>query len=71
MWCTRKGYVSGQTVRSCVVQTFYPINHLRNIALDAADTDYAFLSDIDFVPNTDMYTYLIDILTAQPGMHMS
>ena len=37
---------------------FYPINFLRNLAMDNALTDYVFLSDIDFLPSRDMATSL-------------
>ena len=30
---------------------FYPINALRNLALEQAATDYVFLADIDFLPS--------------------
>lgn len=36
----------------------YPINRLRNIALNNALTPYVFLSDIDFLPSIDLYEYL-------------
>ena len=34
----------------------YPVNSLRNIALDHAE--YVFLTDIDFLPMVNMYNYL-------------
>ena len=37
---------------------FYPINYLRNIALDNVQTPYSFLSDIDFLPMNGLYLYL-------------
>ena len=37
---------------------FYPINYLRNVALDNVQTPYVFLSDIDFLPMTGLYLYL-------------
>ncbi|KAK2177256.1 hypothetical protein NP493_610g01002 [Ridgeia piscesae] len=30
--------------------TFFPVNFLRNVALDHAKTKYIFLSDVDFEP---------------------
>ncbi|UXI15086.1 heat shock protein [Sarcoptes scabiei] len=37
---------------------FYPINKLRNVALDQVITPYVFLSDIDFLPMFGLYDYL-------------
>lgn len=37
---------------------FYPVNRLRNVALGAAQTPYVFLSDIDFLPPSDLYPYI-------------
>lgn len=37
---------------------FYPINYLRNIALKFANTEYVFLSDIDFLPSPESYSVL-------------
>lgn len=37
---------------------FYPINRLRNIALENVNTPYVFLSDIDFLPMYTLYEYL-------------
>ena len=37
---------------------FYPINYLRNVALDNVQTPYTFLSDIDFLPMNGLYLYL-------------
>ena len=39
-------------------QPFYPINQLRNVALTQAVTPYVFLSDIDFMPASDLYEQL-------------
>lgn len=36
----------------------YPINRLRNIALNNVLTPYVFLSDIDFLPSINLYEYL-------------
>ncbi|KAG0232931.1 hypothetical protein BGW41_001678 [Actinomortierella wolfii] len=35
----------------------YPINHLRNIGILAAPTDYIFVIDADFVPTTKLYEF--------------
>merc|ERR1719322_1029686 len=34
---------------------YYPINYLRNIALENVETGFVFLSDIDFLPGVDTY----------------
>ncbi|KJE88518.1 glycosyltransferase-like protein LARGE1, variant [Capsaspora owczarzaki ATCC 30864] len=38
--------------------TLFPVNYLRNVALDHATTPYVFLADIDFLPSAQMATYL-------------
>ncbi|KAF9152600.1 hypothetical protein DFQ26_000842 [Actinomortierella ambigua] len=35
----------------------YPINHLRNLGILAAPTDYIFVIDADFVPTTNFYKF--------------
>ncbi|XP_076450091.1 xylosyl- and glucuronyltransferase LARGE1-like [Babylonia areolata] len=37
---------------------FYPVNYLRNMALEQVKTPYVFLSDIDFLPMYGLYEYL-------------
>ena len=37
---------------------FYPVNYLRNVALNASNTPFVFLTDIDFVPMFRLYSYL-------------
>ena len=39
---------------------YYPVNHLRNIALGYAETPYVYLSDIDFLPMPNLYHYLTE-----------
>ena len=39
---------------------FYPINYLRNVALDHLLTKYAFLLDVDFLPMRDLHEYLLE-----------
>ena len=39
-------------------QQFYPVNYLRNIALEHARTPFVFLSDVDFVPMPGTYSIL-------------
>lgn len=36
----------------------YPVNHLRNVALEHAQTPYVYLSDIDFLPMHGLYYYI-------------
>eukprot|EP00092_Neocalanus_flemingeri_P000772 GFUD01000821.1.p1 GENE.GFUD01000821.1~~GFUD01000821.1.p1 ORF type:complete len:719 (-),score=183.27 GFUD01000821.1:221-2377(-) len=49
---------------------FYPVNFLRNLALDHAVTEYVFLSDVDFLPSLDMartlQTSITNLLLNQP-----
>ena len=37
---------------------FYPINRLRNVALEQVNTPFVFLTDIDFLPMPGLYEYL-------------
>ncbi|CAG2161830.1 unnamed protein product [Oppiella nova] len=37
---------------------FYPINHLRNVALQQVTTPFVFLTDVDFLPMFGLYEYL-------------
>ncbi|RWS09293.1 glycosyltransferase-like protein LARGE1, partial [Dinothrombium tinctorium] len=37
---------------------FYPINHLRNVALGQVTTPFVFLTDVDFLPMFSLYDYL-------------
>lgn len=43
----------------------YPINHLRNIAIQAASTDYIYVIDADFVPTTKLYDFAKSTLVPQ------
>ena len=38
----------------------YPINFMRNVALDFAVTDYVFLVDVDFLPNPDAHSQILE-----------
>ncbi|TPP59430.1 Glycosyltransferase LARGE1 [Fasciola gigantica] len=40
----------------------YPINELRNLALSYARTDVVFHLDVDFVPSTNLYTALQELI---------
>ncbi len=37
---------------------FYPVNYLRNVALNFVSTPYAFLNDGDFLPSYGLFDYL-------------
>lgn len=50
---------------------FYPINHLRNIALENVNTPYVFLSDIDFLPMYTLYEYIKYSLSLEPASQMN
>jgi len=41
-----------------IFQSFYPVNFLRNVALQQVNTPYVFLTDIDFLPMYGLYPYL-------------
>ncbi|KAG1504845.1 hypothetical protein G6F54_000710 [Rhizopus delemar] len=36
----------------------YPINHLRNIAITESSTEFIFVTDADFVPSSNLYTFI-------------
>ncbi|KAL3320885.1 hypothetical protein Ciccas_000450 [Cichlidogyrus casuarinus] len=38
--------------------TYYPINFLRNVALDMAETEWVFVTDVDFLPSNDLHQVL-------------
>lgn len=40
--------------------SFYPVNTLRNVALDGAPSDLAFLLDVDFIPSKGLWSALND-----------
>ena len=41
---------------------FYPVNYLRNVALNNVNTPNVFLSDIDFLPMIGAYFYLMEAI---------
>ena len=45
-------------INNSVSQGLYPINYLRNVALNNSVTDYVFLSDVDFIPVPGLHPYL-------------
>lgn len=40
----------------------YPVNYLRNVALENVNTPYVFLMDVDFVPMAGLYQHLRDAI---------
>ena len=40
------------------MQQYYPVNYLRNLAMQHIQTEYMFLADIDFLPMYGLYEYL-------------
>lgn len=40
----------------------YPVNYLRNVALKYVNTEFVFLSDIDFLPMYGLYHHLQEVL---------
>ena len=47
--------------------TMYPINYMRNVALERVQTPFVFLSDFDFVPMKGLYMYLKSAVTTMSG----
>lgn len=47
---------------------FYPINRLRNTALENVNTPFVFLTDIDFLPAYQLYENLKSSLSLEPQM---
>ena len=41
-----------------LLQQYYPVNYLRNVAMEQVQTEFMFLSDIDFLPMYGLYEYL-------------
>lgn len=39
-------------------ERLYPVNYLRNVALNESNTPFVFLSDFDFTPTPTLYSYL-------------
>ncbi len=50
-------------------QTMYPVNYLRNVAINNTVTPYVFLIDIDFMPSIGLYEYLMDFISTREGLH--
>ncbi|ELT87166.1 hypothetical protein CAPTEDRAFT_200998 [Capitella teleta] len=47
---------------------FFPVNKLRNIALDMAVTSHVFLTDVDFIPDQNLYENALQQLHSLQGM---
>jgi len=56
--CSKK-YVKLQTVMFVEGNESYPVNKLRNMALEGVNTSHAILLDADFLPSKDLYDNLI------------
>lgn len=50
------------------LQTLYPVNHLRNLALSAVHTEYVFLTDGDFITHKDVYSSAKTLLAKMPSV---
>ncbi|KAF2077483.1 hypothetical protein CYY_001182 [Polysphondylium violaceum] len=46
----------------------YPINYLRNVAIDYSRTDYVFVLDIDFVPSPNAHHIMREALQNNPAL---
>ena len=58
-WCFRQRNDVAVHVVYAASQV-YPVNYLRNVALNHLSTQFAFLLDIDFVPMVDLHDYLLE-----------
>ena len=47
-----------QIIATGLLQAFFPVNFLRNVALEHAKTKYIFLNDVDFEPMPRLGGYL-------------
>lgn len=45
---------------------YYPVNFLRNVALNNTDSEYVFQLDVDLVPGYDCYRTLVRMLRERP-----
>ena len=70
-------FFSSYACRGCTVsvvhggskQQAYPINLLRNVALQAAATDLVFVFDTDFLPSPELHDQLVRRLAAAPAQN--
>ncbi|KAF8375344.1 hypothetical protein PRIPAC_81773, partial [Pristionchus pacificus] len=44
---------------------YYPINYLRNVALNGSNTDFVYTADIDFIPSKGLYQNLRTLLNSK------
>ena len=51
-----------EPVNITFLQEFYPINYLRNIALNYTEAKYVFLSDVDFAPSFGLHQYVMNMI---------
>ncbi|KAI0235821.1 LARGE xylosyl- and glucuronyltransferase 2 [Lamellibrachia satsuma] len=49
--------------------SYYPVNYLRNVALDNAITKYVFTNDIDFLPSPNLHKLLEHYLSHGTGVN--
>lgn len=58
-WCITVLYrLADEDVRCPAYDCLYPVNALRNAALEAATADLVFLVDVDFLPSAGLYSRL-------------
>lgn len=57
----------GEECLICCLQSLYPVNFLRNVALRQVTTPFVFLIDIDFLPMLALYPYLKRVI---PNLRM-
>ena len=43
----------------CLWQELYPVNHLRNIAINNTLAQYILTVDVDFLPSQDLYDKIV------------
>ncbi|GMS92880.1 hypothetical protein PENTCL1PPCAC_15055, partial [Pristionchus entomophagus] len=41
---------------------YYPINYLRNVALNASNSEFVFVTDVGFIPSTGLYKTLRNVV---------
>lgn len=48
---------------------FYPVNYLRNVALNASTTKYVYLTDADMIPSPTLYSELTNYYIPKQIIH--